>query len=200
MKFYRFGRALAGLIVRLIFRMRYEGTENIPAGGGYIIACNHLSVLDPILLAQKVAPQIRYIAKYELTRIPVIGFCIKHLGIVPVKRGEGDGGAIDQSVELIKQGAVLGIFPEGTRSKTGKPLRPRSGVSVITGQTGAPVLPVGISYGRKRFRSAVTVRFGKMIPNDSLGIDLASPSTLRAGSKLIMSEIIALLEPEDGTQ
>ena len=199
MRFYRFGVAVTRWFVSWFYRMRYEGLENIPQGGGYIVAANHLSLWDPLLIAHVVKPQIHYIAKYEVTTIPVIGYLIRRLGAIPVRRGEGDGGALDKSVALLKQGAVFGIFPEGTRSKTGLPLRARSGISVIAGRTGADVLPVGLSYSGKGFRARVTVRFGKPIPHERLGINLASPATLRGGAKQIMGEIIALLEPREGT-
>jgi len=182
--------------VRAAFAVRYEGVENIPASGGYILACNHRSNFDPILLAHKMSVQIHYMAKIELVRNPLIGSIIKRFGVIPVDRGGGDTGALDNAAALIQNGGVLGMFPEGHRSKTGAPLRPRSGVSVIAGKTGADILPVAISYPQGiKFRAPVVVRYGKLIPHARLGIDPDSPATIRAASKLLMDEIIALLEP-----
>ena len=205
MNLYPFGKAVSYAIVRCLFKLRYEGTENVPEGGGYIIACNHRCYFDPLLLAYRVPAQIRYIAKAELTRIPLLGFFLKRFGIIPVKRGEGDNIALSKAADLIQEGGILGIFPEGTRSKSGVPLRPRSGIAIIAGKTGADILPAAVSFsGKLRFRSAITVRFGKMIPNSDLGIDLASPSTLRTASRLVMDKIIALTDkvpsPEEGAQ
>jgi len=201
MNFYQFGKAISYIAARLIFKIRYEGLENIPEGGGYIIVCNHISGFDPIIIAHKIAPQIHYIAKAELTANPIMGLIMKGLGVIPIKRGGGDTSALDQGVEFVREGRILGVFPEGKRSKDGQPLRPRLGVSVIAGQSKADILPVAVSYGgMARFRASVTVRYGPVIPSDKITVDLNSPASLRAASKFIMSEIIALLDkvPDPG--
>ena len=201
MNLYPFGKAVAGFFARLIFRIKYEGLENIPGGGGYILACNHPSNFDPIIIAQPIPVMVRYMAKVQLTRIPVAGWVIARLGIIPVMRGENDGGvAIGKAIEAVRQGSVLGVFPEGRRNLTDKPLRPRSGVGLIAGQTGADVLPMAISYSNgRRPLSRITVRYGQMIPNTELGVDAASPATMRKASRLVMDNIIALMEPPPNT-
>jgi len=199
MNFYSFGKAISYPILRCIFKVRYEGLEHIPQGGGYILACNHRSGLDPLFIAHKVPVQIHYLAKSELIKTPIIGFIIKSLGVIPINRGKGDTGALEKSAELVQNGKVLGVFPEGHRSKNGAPLRPRSGISIIAGKTQADILPVALSYGKGlRFRSLVTVRYGPLIPNADTGINLTSPSTLRAASKFIMDEIVSLMDPMPG--
>ena len=188
-------KAISYRLVRIIFRMKYEGLENIPEGGGYILACNHPSYFDPPIIAQKIPVQVRYLAKSELLRVPILGFFIRRLGIIPVRRGESDNSAIDAAVEVVREGGVLGVFPEGTRNKGGPTLRPRSGIAVIAGQTGADVLPMSITYGKGvRFRGPVTVRYGPLIPNNEIGVDTASPKSVRSASKYIMEKIIALLD------
>ena len=199
MNIYPFGKAISYPLVHCAFKVRFEGLENIPQGGGYILACNHRSNFDPILLVQKVSIQVRYLAKAELVKNRFLGFIMRGLGIIPIKRGEGDSGAIESAVEVVKNDGVLGMFPEGKRSKDGVPLRPRSGAALIAAQSGADILPVAISYGKGvRFRSPVTVRYGPVIPNEKLAVDLESPSTVRAASKLIMGEIISLMDPLPG--
>ena len=199
MNLYPFGRAISYPFVRFVFKMRYEGLEHIPQCGGYILACNHRSNFDPIILAHKIPLHVRYLAKAELVKNRFFGFIMKGLGIIPVKRGEGDTGALESAAEVIHSGGVLGMFPEGKRSKDGVPLRPRSGTALIAGQTGADILPVAISYSKGvRFRGPVTVRFGPLIPNDQLGVSLESPATVRVASKLIMGNIISLMDPTPG--
>ena len=194
MSLYAFGKVLTYPLMHAAFALRYAGLENIPPDGGYILACNHRSNFDPVLLAHKVPVQIHYLAKIELVRAPLIGSVIKSFGVIPVDRGGGDTAALDNAAALLQRGGVLGMFPEGHRSKTGAPLRPRSGVSVIAGKTGADILPVAISYPKGvKFRAPVIVRYGKRIPHAQLGIDPASPATIRAASKLLMDEIIALM-------
>jgi len=196
MNLYPLGKASTGLLVRVAFRIKFEGTENIPPGGGYILACNHRSNFDPVIIAQKVPVQVYYLAKVELLKNPVAGFIISRLGIIPVKRGEGDNSAIEKAVEIVRGGGVLGVFPEGSRSKDGVPLRPRSGAAVIASQTGADVLPMAVTYAKGvRFGGTVTVRYGQMIPNSDLGVAPGSPTSLRKASKFVMDKIVALMDP-----
>lgn len=192
---YPLGKAVTHLLVRLLFSMRYEGLENIPEQGGFILACNHRSNFDPLLIAHKIPQQIHYLAKDELVQGAVVGSIIRSLGVVPIKRGTGDKNALDTAVSVIRQGGVLGIFPEGHRSPDGTPLRPRSGVALIAGQTGADVLPCAVSYGPKLgLRTPITVRYGKLIPHAELGVDPASPSTLKGATRRIMEDIISMLD------
>ncbi|HHY53001.1 MAG TPA: 1-acyl-sn-glycerol-3-phosphate acyltransferase [Clostridiales bacterium] len=192
---YSFGKAVTYPVVRGLFSIRYEGLENIPKQGGFILACNHRSNFDPVLIAHKVPHQIHYLAKDELVRIAVVGSIIRNLGVVPIKRGTGDKQALEAAIAVLRQGGVLGIFPEGHRSPDGTPLRPHSGVALIAGQTGADVLPCAVSYGPKLgFRIPITIRYGKLIPNEELGVDISSPSTLKAATRRIMEDIVAMLD------
>jgi 1-acyl-sn-glycerol-3-phosphate acyltransferase len=198
MNFYTFGRGLAGFISRLVFSVKFEGLENIPKSGGYIIACNHLSLFDPIIMAVKVPRQINFFAKAELVKTPVFGRIIKSLGVIPVERGAGDSGAIDNAAKKLENGGVLGLFPEGTRSKDGKPMRAKSGVAVIAGRTGADILPCAVSYPKGRyFRAPVIMRYGEIIPIKSLGVNADSPATIKMAAKKIMEHITYLMVAGD---
>lgn len=139
-------------------------------------------------------------AKQELFQIPVLGWLIKRLGAYPIARGEGDSSTIDTSVDILQNGGVLLIFPEGTRSRTGQPLRPRSGVSLISARAGAGVLPVSIDYeGKLGFRKTVTMRFHPLLTKEELAIDLEAPRTMRTGAKKVMEAITSgLTLPESG--
>lgn len=195
MNLYPFGKAVTYALVRLLFRMRYEGIENIPQDRGFILASNHRTNFDPLFIAHKVPKQLFYMAKVELFRNGLIGWLLRSLGAFPVERGKGDTRPMERAKSLLDSGGVLGMFPEGHRSKDGTPLRPRSGVALIAGQTGADVLPCAVVYGKKLgFRTVVTVRYGKVMAAGELGIDPASPSTVRSGARVIMDAIVALLE------
>lgn len=190
MSFYGFAKAVTGGILSLLFHMQYRGRENIPQEGGFIVACNHQSYLDPVIAAQKIPHQLRFMAKAELFKVPVLGFIIRHLNAFPVERGKGDTGAIDYAVDTLKNHHCLLIFPEGTRSKTGELLRPRSGVSVIAYRTGADVLPVSIAFSHgRRFRSKVVVTYGESIPFDELGLKEGTPTEIKGASRMIMGKI-----------
>ena len=116
------------------------------------------------------------------------------LGVFPVNRGAGDMSAINRAVELVQTGHLVGIFPEGTRNRTGGPMKPKSGAALIARQTGADVLPCALLFGERRgFRSRITVKIGPVIPYGELGFEGEERSSLRRASKLIMGRINALL-------
>jgi len=176
-------------------KIEFEGVKNIPDRGGYIICSNHRTDMDPVYLAWKIKKQLYFMAKAELFRIPVLGFLVRKLEAFPVERGKGDTGAIDYAINIVQSGRILAMFPEGTRSKDGKLLKGKSGISVIASKSGGDVLPVGIKFTEPvRFRSKIVVRYGKIIPNSELHIEDNKPSDIKAATARIMSEISALLE------
>ena len=196
MWFYRLAMWVTGIIYHIRNRLTYEGVENIPTTGGFIMACNHRSMSDPVIIAQKVKPPIHYMAKEELFRNKFVSFIIRHLNAFPVERGAGDTAAIQKAIDVINQGDVLGIFPEGTRSKDGKLLRPKSGLAFVAKMTHADILPVCIIFdGEPRFGCKVTVRYGKIIPYEALGFtEDGGTKEIREASKLVMEHIAALME------
>ena len=192
--FYRFARMLLYFLFHLLFRIRSEGTENLPRGTGYIVASNHRTNCDPVFIGISLRPTLTFMAKIELFQLPVIGHLFYWLGAFPVERGKGDTGALEFAERVVREGKVLAMFPEGTRSLDGKLLRPKSGCAVIAGASRALVVPVAVCYGEKlHFRCNVTVKFGRPIPPEELGVDPAKPSSIKAGSKLIMERIAAML-------
>ncbi|MCI8623042.1 MAG: 1-acyl-sn-glycerol-3-phosphate acyltransferase [Provencibacterium sp.] len=193
--FYRFARSVLWLLFHLLFHVRSTGKENLPAGGGYIVASNHRTQCDPVFIGICIRPTLTFMAKIELFRIPFVGWIIRWLGAFPVERGKGDTGAVDFAKQTVRSGKVLAMFPEGTRSKDGKLQRLKSGCTVIASATNAQVVPVAIRFGEKlRFRSRVEVCFGKPISPEELGVDPAAPSTIKGGNRLIGGRIAALLE------
>lgn len=196
--FYKFARALAGFILRIWFKVECTGEENHPATGGYIVCCNHRSLLDPVFLAIKTKPQIHYMAKEELFKNKLLGFLFRHVGAFPVERGKGDMSAIDKSIAIVQSGKVLGLFPEGTRSKTDALLRFKSGVAVVAAKSGGDVLPAAIWYSGKHFRARVIVRFGKPIPKSELYFEQDSTRHVRAAVARLQQEIGQLLEEIKG--
>src|SRR5690606_35888516 len=93
------------------------GIENIPAAGPAIIACNHVSYLDPPLLGSALSRPVRFLGKYELFTIPALGAFLRSVQCLPVRRGSLDIRAVRASLAVLRRGEVLGIFPEGTRYK-----------------------------------------------------------------------------------
>ena len=193
---YKVGRKLCMILLRILFSVKVEGKEHIP-DKGYILVANHRTNFDPLFVVTGIPAQVCFMAKAELFRNPLLGWLINHLGAFPVERGKGDTGAIDWAVGLIRDGKVLGMFPEGTRSVSGVPQRPKSGAALIAMQTGADLLPCAVCYGGKLgLRTKVIIRYGALIRNDELNFTpgIQSTAEIKAASRLIMDRIIGLLE------
>lgn len=194
--FYTFGRGLLMPFYKLLFWYKINGRENVPDDGAYIVCSNHLSNNDPVLLGIAMKRQIFYMAKAELFKNPIAGWVIRHLGAFPVNRGAGDGKAINEAENIVKDGKLLGIFIEGTRSKTGEFLRPKSGASIIAHQMNVPVIPVCITPKNKKIRvfQQVKISIGKPMTPQELGLEKGTPEEYRNSSRKIMAEIKKLRE------
>ncbi len=135
---------------RGFFRVEVFGSENIPAEP-CIVASNHRSHLDPPVLNSVFPEPLRFLAKEELFRVPVLGKLLPHMGALPVKRGSGDLEVLELALELMHFGCKVGIFPEGTRANPGEFLRPKLGVGLLAIKSQRPVLPVYIEGTDKVF-------------------------------------------------
>ena len=144
---------IAGLswpVLSGVFRLRVRGRENLPATGGYVLACNHLSSLDPWPLGLPLWPRrwLRFMAKSELYWWP-LRFVLDGAGAFKVRRGVGDIEAIETAVRLARDGNVIAIFPEGTRREKGlvkkHEARPRSGAARIALEAGVPLVPAAVA-------------------------------------------------------
>lgn len=141
--FPRFVRATAGRLVRILFRTRLVGAENIPDAGA-ILAGNHVSYLDPILMWCASPRPVHFMAKRELWDSAVIAWALPRLWGFPVNRGEPDRTAITTATELLKAGELVGVFPEGGRAEEGSDeLRAaQGGAAFIALRAGVPIVPV----------------------------------------------------------
>ena len=153
--FYKFFKALCRIWYGIIFRTQVIGAENIPKRGAFILAANHVSNWDPPFLGTFIEREVCYMGKEELFKNPVMAWICRHLYVFPVKRGAADKTAIKTAVNILRDGKCLGIFPEGTRSKTGKLGKAEAGVSLIAAMTKAPIIPAAIVDTEKIFSRAV---------------------------------------------
>ena len=194
---YYLAKFLVRLYFMIMFRLRFEGRENIPKDTTVIYACNHRSNADPPLLGCGARGKFAFMAKEELFRNKLFAWLIRSLGAFPVARGKGDTGVIDTAVDRLNSGRSLMIFPEGTRSKDGKVGKGHTGAALISAKAGKPIIPVGICYGEKlRFRSPLTVRFGEPIaPDEYCEIcDAPNPRQLVKLKNRYMADIKLLVE------
>jgi 1-acyl-sn-glycerol-3-phosphate acyltransferase len=147
---WRAGLALVGPVLRLLFDLRWARIDRIPRTGPAILAANHVSALDGVVLAYLVARRgsrpTRYLVAAEFFDRRFHGFWLRTFKQISIRRGGGDSGALDEAVATVRSGAVAGIFPEGTVNPypDGPMLRGRTGVARIALAARAPVIAVGI--------------------------------------------------------
>jgi 1-acyl-sn-glycerol-3-phosphate acyltransferase len=136
------------------------------------------------MVAMGVKREIRFMAKAEMFSWPVIGYLAKCGRAFPVKRGGADIQAVKQAIQVLKDQEVLGIFPEGTRSKTGEMKELNQGIAMIAERTGAAIVPASI-VGEYKFRRRVTIVFGSAVQLKDLCHDEKYDRTV-ATNKLMM--------------
>ena len=160
---YAFSRGVLQGILYGVRRMVVSGRANIPRQGPLIVAANHISYWDPVVVGCVMDRQVHFMAKKELFQIPLLGPFIREVGGFPVDRSRTGAGTIKLAAALLREGKVLGIFPEGTRSHSGHILSPQLGTFLLAGTAGAPVLPVAIT-GSRGAAGRVRVYIGEVMP------------------------------------
>lgn len=169
-RFYKFVHLVLSPLITLLFLKKAEGTENLPEEGGYVLCANHLSACDPVFLASRLPRRhrIAIIAKKELFDIKLLKPLIVALGAFPVDRGQADIAAIRTSMQVLKEGKALMIFPQGTRSKDNTPTPMLPGASMIALRANVPVIPAYID-GPYRLLRRTRVCFGAPIDFSDFG-------------------------------
>ncbi len=184
---------LCSFVLKIAFKFRVEGLENVPSDGGFIVVSNHTSNFDPPIVGVSVKAPLTYMAKEELFKNRLFGGLIRKLGAFPVSRGSGDIGAIKTALRLLKDGRRMVMFPEGSRSKTkGMMRRGKPGAVMLAAKTGTGLLPIGISADYK-FRGRVKVTIGKYIDfSEYKDKKLGAEELQRLTDEMLMPEIARL--------
>jgi 1-acyl-sn-glycerol-3-phosphate acyltransferase len=130
-------------ILMFVYRVRITGREHVPESGPCVLAANHVSVMDGFFLGIAVTRQVRFMAKAELHRVPIVKQILEGAGAFPVERGADAGRAVAAGVKLLEQGAVVGVFPEGT-SLPDRKRGYKRGAARLALATGAPLIPVAL--------------------------------------------------------
>ena len=130
-------------ILMFVYRVRITGREHVPESGPCVLAANHVSVMDGFFLGISVTRQVRFMAKAELHRVPIVKQILEGAGAFPVERGADAGRAVASAVKLLEQGAIVGVFPEGT-SLPDRKRGYKRGAARLALATGAPLIPVAL--------------------------------------------------------
>jgi len=193
--------AVVRLFLRIWERFEIHDPENVPAVGGCIIASNHVSYLDPPVVAVGIKHRVvHFMARDTLLSTPFARWFLTGVQVLPMDRTRGDVGALRKGISLLKSGKVLGLFPEGTRSPNGEMQSAKGGIGFLIAKAEIQVVPAYVDgsfqafpKGAKRIkRGRVRVFYGKPIePSEFVALGTSRDSYERIG-KLVMSRIAAL--------
>lgn len=198
--FYFFCLRLLAPLAKLVFPYRIYGVENIPKDGRLVLCSNHKSVIDPFLLAVRFPRQVRYMAKSELftDHGPLVCWLLNRLGAFPVHRGKGDTQSLKTAVSILREGGVVGIFPQGKCVYGDAPFQPKAGAVLVAAKAKAPILPAAvICRGRVRPFHKIVIRFGEVIPCGAFGLSGESAGAVRKSAGTVARAINLLLEDTD---
>ena len=198
-KFYENAYKLLAGALRRFYNIRITGAENEPEEGGYIACSNHLSNHDVLIVAVSLKRQVRFFAKAELFKVPLLKQLITALGAFPVERGKGDVASIKKTISIIENGEVIGFYPQGTRCPGVHPSETtiRNGVGLIAYRAKATVLPIAIETKGFKIRpfKRTNVHIGKPLVYDELGFTDGVHNEYEQAAKLIFDRILTMFEP-----
>jgi len=160
--FYRAIRNIAWFLCKIIFPTKVIGAENIPADGPVLLCSNHVSMVDPVLLATSFRRQATFMAKKELFGTKFTNWFFTHLGMVPVDRGASDIQALRVCLEVLNSGGLLGVFPQGHRFKQDESREIQNGAALMALRSKAKVIVAHVSAPMKPFRRT-TIRFSEPV-------------------------------------
>ncbi len=151
---YQIVRMFFLIILKIFYRVKVHGRENIPGRKPFIICSNHISWWDPVVIGTAFpgSYRIHFMAKKELFSNFIFSYLLRKAYAFPLKRKDADYAAIRKAYQLLQDGQVLGLFPEGSRSKSGKLQKPFNGAALIAVRSGVPVLPIAIDGPYRPFK------------------------------------------------
>ena len=173
-KLYNTCKIIYTFLLKILFRPKVYGIENIPKEGSLIFAGNHKHAVDPVVVMSSTERIVHYMAKESLFK-GIHGKIFKKIGIIKVYRTKSNPVAVMQAEKILENGGTIGIFPEGTRNKTKQELlKFRKGTVVIAQRTGAKILPFAIRGKYRLFRKGLEIEFGKLIDVSNMEIEEAN--------------------------
>lgn len=186
--FYHFGNwVLRNVLFKAFLRVDVSGHDNVPPAGPLIVVVNHISFLDPPLAGAYFPRDLRMMAKMELFETPIVGRIVSGYGAFPIRRGEGDAGALKYSLRTLREDGALFLAPEGTRSQTNQLQRGKEGVALLAVRTGAPIVPVGIA-GQEQWLAKLR-RFRRAHVQISIGEPFLLESPVARPARLMLTEM-----------
>lgn len=190
MNLYKIGVFACKMFISSFYKVEVIGREHFPKEKGVLLCCNHINVLDPPLLGAYINRPVHFMAKAELFETPILKWLVPRLNAFPVRRGMSDKQALRQGLKVIKDNNVLGIFPEGTRSKTGELQKGLAGAGFFALKTEAEVVPAAIIGPYQKFKKLKLV-YGEPLDFTKLREEKISAEE---ATQVIMGAIQALID------
>lgn len=200
---YRLGRALFRILFRLYNRWEVSGRELVPESGSVLLIANHTSYADPPIVGTACRRPVHFMAKAELFFFP-LGAIISRTHAFPVRKGGVDRAALRRAMQLLKEGRVLLMFPEGTRSPDGRLMELETGAAFVALSSGAQVVPVGVDGADRLLPrrwpiprpAKLRVRFGPPVNLDDLRGSRPTREALEEATRRMAAAMRELLPPE----
>jgi len=162
------------ILLKIIFRPKVLGKDNIPKDGALIFAGNHKHAVDPTMVMMSTDRIVHYMAKEELFK-GLHGILFRKIGLIKIYRGKSNPNAVMEAEKILNNGGIIGIFPEGTRNKGAEELlKFRYGAVKIAQKTNSPIVPFAIKNKYKIFKKSVVIEFGKPIDVSNMQIEEAN--------------------------
>ncbi len=153
-KFYTKMKRFFGGLFKRLYRVRIVNSEKEPLGIPYIVCCNHTALMDVTVISLSMKSQVHYMAKKEVFKVPILKSFAKAMGAFPVDRKHGDVGAVKKTIELLKEGECVGVFPQGTRKPYVHPrdTEIKNGIGMFADRAGVGILPVCIRTKKHKLK------------------------------------------------
>ena len=184
-KLYKTLKIIINPLLKILYRPKAKGTENIPKDGPIIFAGNHKHAFDPVVVMTNTDRMVHYMAKESIFK-GLHGKILEAIGIIKVYRTRSNPMAVIEATKILEQGGAIGIFPEGTRNRTQEELlKFRQGAVAIAQKAKSPIIPFAIKGQYRLFRKGLTIEFGKPIDVTQMGLEEAND--------VVRSEVLNLL-------
>lgn len=196
MKLYASLKKLLSGLFKWIYNLNIVDADNVPDENAYVVVCNHISLGDVIILGVACKRQIYFMAKKELFKIPLLSGLIKVLGAFPVDRKGNPTSAIKTSIRYLKEGKIVGLFPQGTRSRniSVEDTEFKSGAAFAAYKSQSGVIPAFIKTKNQKFKffGRTDIIFGKPVPYEALGFSEGGKDELDNATQIIKDAVFAL--------
>lgn len=198
-KFYRGLKKFFAWFFRWLYRIEVINPENEPLDKPYVVCCNHISLMDVVIIAASLKSQVRFMAKKEVFKVPLLNWFVKAMGAFPVDRAGGDVGAIKKSIEIVKNDeGCVGIFPQGTRcpGKNPRETEIKDGAGMVALRSEVGILPVAIKTkkGKLGIFSKTQFIIGKFIPFEELTSEGSHKEQYTNATNMAFDSVCNMLE------